>query len=263
LGHQTVDLTGSSASHTTAALERELAAGTVERVVAAGGDGLVNLAVQSLATTGVPLGLIPAGTGNDFAAALGLMDGPRGTAGAAEALGEATPVDLLRVESGDGVRWVASVAILGFPAAINARANRTRLPLGSARYTVAALTELPRYSRVVLDLRVDGVPTTSDSGMLAIGNTCYFGGGMLACPDALPDDGRAHLTSIEGVGRIGILAHLARKSGGSADRPEVRRLVATRYEIANEGLELWGDGEPLARTPLSVEVVPQALQVVR
>ena len=135
--------------------------------------------------------------------------------------------------------WAATVVIAGFPADINARANAMTLPLGSALYTVAALLELPGFSRRRVALEVDGVEMTSDTAMLAIGNTRYFGGGMLVCPDARATDGRLHVTSIEGVGRLRILRHLAQKSGGSADRPEVVRLTATSITVGTPDIDLW------------------------
>jgi diacylglycerol kinase family enzyme len=84
---------------------------------------------------------------------------------------------------------------------------------------------------------------------------------MLACPDASATDGLAHLTSIEGVGRLGILRHLTQKSGGSADRPEVRRATGTTYEIHTPGLALWGDGEPVAESPLTIRLIPAAINI--
>ena len=256
-GHAVVDLTGPSAAATSESLAAAIEGGAVDRVVVAGGDGIVHLAVQHLAGTEIPLGLAPSGSGNDFAAALGIE-----AVDVATTLRDPTPVDLIEVEFAGGERcWAATVVIAGFPADINARANAMALPLGSALYTVAALLELPGFSRRRVALEVDGVEMTSDTAMLAIGNTRYFGGGMLVCPDARATDGRLHVTSIEGVGRLGILRHLAQKSGGSADRPEVVRLAATSITVGTPGIDLWADGEPLGVSPATVRVVPGALLV--
>jgi diacylglycerol kinase (ATP) len=256
-GHSVVDLTGPTAEATSASLGAAVARNEVRRLVVAGGDGLVHLAIQHLAGTAIPLGIAPAGTGNDFAAALGID-----TVDVTGTLRDETAIDLIQVELADGsTTWAATVVIAGFPADINARANSMTLPLGSALYTLAALLELPRFHRRVVDLEVDGTAITSDTAMLAMGNTRFFGGGMLVCPDATGTDGLLHLTSIEGVGRLGVLRHLAQKSGGSANRPEVNRLNARSITITTPGIELWADGEPLGSSPATVAIVPGALHV--
>ncbi len=258
-----VDLTGATAEESTRALREAVDRGDVERVVVSGGDGLVHLAIHELAESAIVVALAPAGTGNDFAAALGI-DAPT----VESLLASPGPCDLLRITPLDdptSTRWVASVAIVGFPADINARANRLRAPLGAAKYTVAAALELPRYRRRRLDVVLDEEALSLDTGMLAIGNTRFFGGGMLACPDASHDDARLHLTSIEGVGRLGILRHLAQRSGGSADRTEVLRrqgrIVTLRSSSTRTSETVWGDGEPIASLPIDIEVVPNALAV--
>ena len=258
-GIEVVDLTGDSAEASSAALERAVDAGDVDRLVVAGGDGMIHLAIQSLAETQIPLGIVPSGTGNDFAGALDLS-----TPDPNRALADGVPVDLLRVRSDDPEqedRWIATIAILGFPADINARANSMPVRPGPAVYTLAMALELPSFARTMVDLEIDGVPRTIDSAMLAIGNTRYFGGGALICRDAVADDGQAHLTAMEGIGRRGMLIHLGRKSGATLDRPEVMRATGTRWRISTPGLELWGDGEPVQTTPLTIDVVPQALHV--
>ena len=251
-----VDLTGPDAASSSKSLADAIERGEVTRLVVAGGDGLVHLAVQLLADTEIVLGLAPAGTGNDFAAALGITD-----VDIDRTLAPPSAVDLMRVGAADATKWAASVVIAGFPAAINARADRIALPLGSAVYTVAALLELPRFERHDVELTVDSRTVTTDTAMLAVGNTRFFGGGMLVCPDARADDGLLHLTSIEGVGRLGLLRHLAQKSGGSADRPEVHRETGREMSIDTPGLSLWADGEPLGSSPAAIVVVPGALHV--
>lgn len=255
-GHSVIDLTGPTAEATSDALALALAGGDVRRVIVAGGDGLVHLAIQHLAGSGVPVGLAPAGSGNDFAAALGIDE-----VDVAPTLRDPTPVDLIEARFADRTAWAASVVVAGFPVDINARANAMTLPLGGAVYTVAALLELPSFHRRLIDLEIDGAALASDSAMLAIGNTRYFGGGMLACPDADATDGLLHMTSIEGVGRLGILRHLAQRSGGSADRPEVHRVTATSIAITTPDIELWADGEPLGVSPAALTIVPGALSV--
>ena len=222
----------------------------------AGGDGLVHLAIQELAGSSVPIAIAPVGTGNDFASALGLS-----IIDSTVVVSEPIAVDLIRIVGAETTSWVASIAIAGFPAGINDRANRMNLPFGSHVYTVAAALELPGFRRMLLSMEIDGEAIETDTAMLAIGNTKLFGGGMLACPDARPNDGLLHLTSIQGVGRIGILRHLAGRRGGTADRPEVLRRTGRQIRLQTSEVAVWGDGEPVGVGPLDLTIDPGALLV--
>ncbi len=256
-GHTVVELTGDSPEGSSENLAAAVAAGEIDHIVLAGGDGLVHLAIQHLAETGIRVSIAPTGTGNDFATAVGIeptddlnLDAPH------------LDIDLLRATGAEQSTWVASIVIAGFPAAINRRANALDLPIGSHIYTLAAVLELPAFERQEMQLRLDGHPIATDSAMLAMGNTKLFGGGMLPCPDALPTDGLVHLTSIEGVGRRGLLPHLIGREGGTAERPEVLRRSGIQIDIDTAGIDLWGDGEPLGQSPMRLRVVPGALRVV-
>lgn len=259
-GHDVVELTGDSAAESGDALASAVRNGDVERVLIAGGDGLVHLAIQHLAQTSIPVAIAPTGTGNDFATALGLHNTHLPIEQTIDA--PARPVDLMLLTSTSGQKWVASVAIAGFPAAINERANAMSLPIAAPIYAISAVLELPRFVRRKLALSVDGEALEIDTAMLAIGNTSLFGGGMLACPDATPTDGLLHVTSIEGVGRLGVIPHLIGRAGGTDDRPEVLKRTATQIQIHTLGTTLWGDGEPLMSTPISIDLVPAAINIV-
>ncbi len=109
----------------------------VDRLLVLGGDGIVHLGVQAVAGTGVALGVIASGTGNDFARALDLLAGTLEER-VDRALLEPTPLDAIGTDAG----FAATSVIAGFPATVNARANRMSFPRGTARYTVATLLEL-------------------------------------------------------------------------------------------------------------------------
>jgi len=132
---------------------------------------MVHLGAQAVAGTGVPLGIVPVGTGNDFAATLGLPVRDPAAAGAAlcRALDAGPagrrPVDAALVTGpgiAPGTRWVAGAVSAGLDAAVNARANLLRHPRGSARYTVAAGLELLRYRPWSYRLTFDGVVEADD-----------------------------------------------------------------------------------------------------
>lgn len=227
------------------------------RVVIVGGDGLVHLALQELATTECVLGIIPAGSGNDFAHALGLDRGPIDMQ-VARALDAARSLDAIRA----GSTWVASVATVGFAASVNARANALRRPRGGLRYTVATLAVLPRLRAVPLVLELDGEPTPVLTTMLAIANTSCFGGGMAICPDARPDDGLLDVAVIGDVQPFAMLRVFPRVFRGThITHPECTMYRAKRVRLLATRTDLWGDGELVGPAPIELEAVAGAIRV--
>ncbi|MEO0492940.1 MAG: YegS/Rv2252/BmrU family lipid kinase [Actinomycetota bacterium] len=257
LGGHVIDLTGADAAASMTNARDAVAAGA-DRLVVLGGDGMVHLATQAIAGTDTVLGIVPVGTGNDFARALPrIPDDP--LEAAAVALGEPDPIDGIRV----GDRWVASVATAGFSADVNDRANRLRRPKGQSRYTVATVLELPALKHRPTTLTVDGTPHRHDAVMIAIANTAWFGGGMHICPDADPDDGLLDVTVVDGVGRIELLCFLRRVfSGTHLDHPKVHTHRGRRIEITGD-LAVWGDGEPITTGDTVLEAVPAAIRLAR
>jgi diacylglycerol kinase (ATP) len=256
-GAAVVELVASTRADVAPVLEDALAAGAT-RVVVAGGDGLAHQAAQVLACRGVTLGLVPVGTGNDLARGLGL---PLHDVDAAvdRALAPAVAVDALRTDHG----WVASVATLGFSAAVNERANRLRRPRGGARYTVATLLELPRLRPLPIRLDVDGERHEVDVALVAIANTRHFGGGMAICPDATPTDGTLDVALVGAVGRITLLRFFPQVfAGRHVTHPAVTMLRGTRVRIESpQDAVLWGDGEPVGPLPTTIDAVAGALLV--
>ena len=105
-----------------------------ERILVAGGDGIIHHAIQSIATTDTVLGIIPIGTGNDFCRALAIPT--RIEEAVTASLEEPSSIDLLKVND----RWVASVMTFGFSSDVNVRAEGMRWPTGPSRYTVSTLS---------------------------------------------------------------------------------------------------------------------------
>lgn len=232
-----------------------------ERALIVGGDGLVHRAIQRAAPARLALGIVPTGTGNDFARALQL--GTDAAAAVAAALIDPVAIDALRV---DGDRLVASVITLGFSGDVNARANRLRWPRGSLRYSVATMLELRRLGarplRITLD---DRTVLECDATILAIANTGYFGGGMWIAPPADPADGLLDICVIGRVRRFELLRVFPKVFRGShAQHPAVSMHRARRVAIEavhDEPVEVWGDGEPLGTLPISVAVDRAALRI--
>lgn len=260
-----VDITGPDAAASAAAAAEAVGAGA-ERLIVVGGDGLVHLGLQAVAGTPTVLGVVPVGTGNDFARAIPSI--PTEPAAAARAaLGEAGDHDAIRVETGGTTsRWVASVATIGFSGDVNGRANRLRFPRGPSRYTVATILELPGLTRRELTIDIDGDVSVSSTALLAVANTAFFGGGMKICPDADPTDGLLDVTVVADVGRLELLRFFRLVfAGRHMDHPKVHGHRGRTVRISGTAIELWGDGERIVDRPvddsITLEAVPGALRL--
>ncbi|MER6302774.1 diacylglycerol kinase [Kitasatospora sp. NPDC001539] len=246
-------------------LAREAAADGVDAVVVVGGDGMINLALQALAGTPVPLGVIPAGTGNDHAREYGLPIADPGAAADVIAAGRTRRVDLGRITGPDGaVRWFGSVLATGFDSLVSDRANRLRWPRGRMRYNLAVLAEFanlrPLPFRVTL---ADGTVIERDLTLAAVGNTRSYGGGMLMCPAALPDDGLLDVTLVDAMPRLRIARFFPTLFKGThVTHPQVTTLRTTSLRIDSPGITAYADGEFIAALPVEVTVVPEALRLL-
>lgn len=241
-------------------------------VVAVGGDGTAHLAVQAVAGTRVPLGLVPLGTGNDLADAVGV---PADPVAAARALladlrhGRTTPIDAVRVAPVDAAgvapvgSWFAAILSVGFDSAVNARANGMRWPRGPRRYDLAILAELARLRTYRVTLDLDGTVVEIPALLVAVGNTRSYGGGMRMCPAADPTDGLLDVTVVEPVSRWELIRVKPRLySGTHVDHPAVRTYRAAEIRIDAPGADVFADGEPGAPLPLRLTTVSGALHLI-
>jgi diacylglycerol kinase (ATP) len=245
--------------------ERQAAKAVAEgtgAVVAVGGDGSVHAALQAVAGTPTPLAVVPAGTGNDLARALGIPADPLAAArAAAEDLRAGT---VRSVDAGyTAGRWWATVLCCGFDSAVSDRANRLRWPRGRRRYDVAILAELAQLRPRVVELVLDGERRTAPVTLVAVGNTCWYGGGMKVCPGADPADGLFDVTVVGPMSRLELVRSRPRLTDGShVDDAAVTVHRATRVELSAAGVTSYADGEPVAPLPAVAECVPGALRVV-
>jgi diacylglycerol kinase (ATP) len=252
-GRTVVDLTGESPEQSLAAVR----AAAPERLVVVGGDGLIHLALQATAGTPTVLGLVPQGTGNDFARALGLLDRPL-DATVTAALTDGVAVDGLWSNHG----WVASVATVGFAGDVTERANRMSWPKGQSVYTVATLLQIPRLRALSLRLTVDGMAHDVETVMLSIGNTAYFGGGMKICPGAHPADHQCEIAIIGAVSRLTLLRVFPKVfDGGHVNHPTVTMLRGNTVSVEGADAQVWADGDPLGPLPAQFEVRPGAIRI--
>jgi diacylglycerol kinase (ATP) len=208
------------------------------------------------------MAVIPAGTGNDLALALGIPVEPVAAARAAAADlldGRTTVVDAGRA----GERWWATVLCCGFDSAVSDRANRLRWPRGRRRYDVAILIELTRLRPREVTIVLDGEESTAPVTLVAVGNTPWYGGGMRVCPGADPADGLFDVTVVGPMTRRQLVRSRPRLTDGThVGHPAVTVHRARMVRLAADGVTTWADGEPVAPLPVTAECVSGALRVL-
>lgn len=264
---RTTIISGGSAAESTELLRIAVSMGT-DAVVVAGGDGTVNLAIQELAGTGVPLGIVPAGTGNDMATALGLRELDAEAAAEAIVAGHTRLIDLARVTRTDGTTaYFGTVLASGFDSRVNDRANAMRWPRGGSRYNIAILIEFLTLKGIPYEVDLvlaDGTTAriVGDLVMGTVGNGSSYGGGIPICPDADPADGLLDVTLVRPAGRLRLLRLLPRVYKGTHTTvPEVSTYRVSSVRLASPGVTAYADGDPIGSLPLTIDVVPAALSV--
>jgi diacylglycerol kinase (ATP) len=234
-------------------------------LVVVGGDGMVSLGVNLLAESPVALGVVPAGTGNDFARAIGLPVGDIGASirqlvSAFEK--EPTAIDLARITHGEGVTWYAAVLSGGFDAIVNERANRMRRPRGKSRYTIALLLELVKLRPRHYKLTLDGEKFEVDANLVAVANGESLGGGMRICPDASLHDGLLDVAWLAPVSRRRFLQLFPKVFRGEhVDEPEVTIRRSKHVHLDSPDIVAYADGERVGPLPVDIVSVPAAVRV--
>lgn len=228
-------------------------------VIAAGGDGTVGEVATGLIGTDATLGILPLGTGNDFARMVG-------STGEILRTGVDASCDAIRWSCGARTGFSLNIAGCGFDAVVADRINRGFRQLsGTTAYVVGVLDTLRTYRPAPIRLTVDGQSLETTVTLCAIANARYYGGGMKIAPDAQIDDGLLDVVLVEGVGRAEFLRAFPRVFKGThLSHPKVRFLRGRRVRLETEpSLPVMSDGELIGTSPAEFEIVPSALRVRR
>jgi diacylglycerol kinase (ATP) len=233
-------------------------------LVVVGGDGMAHLGVDLATQAGIPLGIIPAGTGNDLARHLGI---PLGSISAATAhflaAKKARKIDvaLSKGPEGEETPYVC-VLSAGFDAIVNERANSITVPKGRHRYTVALLIELWKLTPLSYEVTIDGKDFSGNYLLVAVANSQSFGGGMKVTPEASLVDGLVDVLLLKPLGRLEFLRIYPRVFKGThVTDPRVIIQRGASVRVDARGVVAYADGERMSPLPLQVEVRPLALQV--
>lgn len=262
-GHTVTVISGGSAGETSALIRTALGHET-DALVVVGGDGTINLAAQELAGTGVPLGIVPAGTGNDFAAHFGIPQLEPEQAADVIHAGHTRLIDLARVTREDGSSQLyTTVLASGFDSKVNDRANRMRWPRGDMRYNIAVLVEFLFLRDIPFTVEVDGTRIEGPFVLASVGNTRTYGGNIPICPDADAADGWLDVIVVRPSGRLRLLRLLPTVYKGTHLRhPEVETYRARTVRLEASGVTAYADRDPIATLPITIDAVPAALTVL-
>lgn len=238
-------------------LAQSIAAG-IDGVLIVGGDGAVHGVLEQVADSGLVLGLIPAGTGNDLARSLGI---PRKDPEAAIDLvlaGQLRAIDVARTPEAH----VATVIASGFDSKVNERANQMTWPRGNLRYHIAIMKELRSFEPLAFTLTLDGVTIRRRAMLVAVGNGPSFGGGLRICEGASMDDGLLDVAIINPVSKWKLLRVFPQLYRGThVALPEFERHRVREVTIESPGIVAYGDGERLGPLPMTTTIRPGALRI--
>ena len=238
-------------------------------VVAAGGDGTLGEVLNAVHGTSARLGVLPLGTGNDFARTLGIgtdLDDAIATL----LHGHHRTIDIGRASYAGGSRLFLNIAGCGFDSLVARRINAARThPLwrhigGVAAYLAAALMELQRLRAARLRLKLDGELVDVRALLCAVANAQSYGGGMKVAPDARLDDGLFDICVIKDATRWEFArAFPGVFQGSHVDHARVEMFRARRVEIwCDRDWPVLVDGELVGTAPITFEIVPDAIGFV-
>ncbi len=236
------------------------AAERFECIVAVGGDGTLNEVVNGIANSGSKLGLLPVGSGNDFAHALKI---PSDLEHSLDRLlaGKTKKIDLGKANG----RYFHNGLGIGFDAHVVHTSLNVKRLRGNAIYLYSVLRTLFKYRPVPLHMQYNGQMHTGDYFMITVGNGVSLGGGFHLTPDALLDDGQFDLCLIQNMPLPSVLRNLLKVySGKHKEDPRVKIVRSDHVKIRSEKpFAVHLDGELLGMdlTELDVQIVPAALEV--
>ena len=240
-------------------LEKEIQTNRYNYLIAVGGDGLVNLCLQFVAEKPICLGVIPAGTGNDFARATGFNGKSVDEIFSIFSRSKPVKIDLGKAVSADESKWFVQVLSTGFDAIVNSLANKMTWPRGKSKYTIATILILSRFKSIPYMVEIDGRIFEQNAMLLAVANGESYGGGMRICPGASNSDGIFDVLIVRPVTKIVLLTIFPKVfKGNHIPHPKIDVYKGKYIKISSPTVA-YADGEFVSQLPLEVTNVPNAL----
>ncbi|EEG76933.1 diacylglycerol/lipid kinase family protein [Dethiobacter alkaliphilus] len=228
-------------------------------VAGVGGDGTMSLIATAIYGTDAVLGIIPAGTGNDFARTFSI---PANPVQACRSLldGNIVPLDLGRLNG----KLFYNVVGAGLDAEVVADANRLfKKVSGSLGYMLALVKQLVFYRPHRFHITVDGKHTELDAWLVSVANAQYYGSGMRVAPEADPQDGYADVVIVGKLHRLQFMRLFPLVyQGKHVKHPAVQVLRGKQIAVkCAKPLHVHADGELIGKTPLKVEMCHHAISI--
>ena len=264
LGIDVVAIVGRDGAHARELAAQAVADGT-DAFVVVGGDGVIRLALQVLARSDIPLGIVPAGTGNDHAREFRLPTADPAAAVDIIAAGRTETVDLGLIRGADGSEtWFGTIAATGFDSLVSDRVNRMRWPHGRMRYNLAMVAEISQLRPLPFRLVFDGQrEIVADLTLAAFGNTRSYGGGMLICPNADHSDGLLDVTMVRAGSRTRLIRLFPTVFKGThINLDEVTTERARTITVESPGINAYADGDYVCPLPVEISAEAAALKVL-
>lgn len=246
-------------TETSILLEKEIQSNRYDYLIAVGGDGLVNLCLQMVAEKQICLGVIPAGTGNDFARATGFNGKSVDEIFSIISKSKPIKIDLGKAVSAGGSKWFVQVLSTGFDAIVNSLANRMVWPRGKSKYTIATILILSRFKSIPYKFEIDGKAIEQNAMLLVVANGESYGGGMRICPGASNSDGIFDILIVRPVTKIVLLTIFPKVfKGNHIPHPKIDVYKGKHVKISGPTVS-YADGEFVSQLPIEVTNVPNAL----
>lgn len=223
------------------------------------GDGLIGAIGGAMAGVDSPLGLIPAGRGNDLARGLGI---PTDVSEAVRCLDFGFE-RLIDVGDANGERYLG-IASVGFDSEANRIANDAKILKGTLVYAYAALRALISWKPERFALIEKGVQSRYTGYTVAVANNGFYGGGMNVAPDAELSDGLLDVVVVGDAPKFRFLMDLPKVFRGThVKNEEIEAWQTASIEVrASKPLVVYADGDPLTKLPATIRVLPSALSMI-
>ena len=254
----TVDAQPSASADDLTRIVAESSRAGYDRVVICGGDGTLHFAVREFDLERSTIGLIPLGSGNDFARVLGI---PKSIPEAC-AIAAGEHVRRVDVATANDLRYLG-VAGLGFDSEVARYANEhARFLGGSLVYVYSIFRVLPRFTPLRVRMIANGTTRDEDIMFAAVGNSRQYGGGIRITPSAVIDDGALDACIVHRTTKAQLFLTLPRAYNGSHVKKsfvETMRGAEFRFE-SERPLDVFADGEYLTKTPVRFAIAPGKLR---
>jgi diacylglycerol kinase (ATP) len=225
-------------------------------VIAIGGDGLLHNILQKVVPLQIPLAVIPAGTGNDFARTLGWKLDSYDAQLEAITTSSPSSVDLGLVDG----EWFGAILSTGFDSVVNEKANTMAWPKGPMKYNAAIAMELPRFRPRHYEITLDDRTISTQAMLIAVSNGRSYGGGMLVCPNANIVDGLFDVMVLHPVSTLEFIKVFPRVFAGTHISHPAVEIVRSRSVRIESKAVAYADGERIGQLPISAECISGALK---